>query len=339
MNLLAVRNELHRMFPLRWKMTRGYRLPTGDPAQPYYISWSAAPRPIGEGWDAPVFDEHGVVQIGTYRNPVQLSQFGFHQYARACEGDERARASFLAQATYLAHNQRSDGGYEYPIPAPAFNAKPGWLSAMAQGEAASVLLRAHAITGDAMYLERGRHALEPLKRDMSRGGASTIDRGDVFFEEVAAEPACHILNGHLYAHFGVWEYVRFGFADDELTTLYHDALRTVERWLPYYDAGGWSCYDLAADSAGRRHYAPLWYHHFHIAQLRVFAAMTQRDIFAGMADRWESALHRYDVRARVWAYNAASLARAAARRVQRRATTAFQPIVLPAAPTEPAARS
>lgn len=327
----AILGELQRMFPLDWTMRRGYRLPSGQLGERYYIQWSGAPRPAGEGWDAAGFDDDGVIRLGNYRNTVHIAQYALTQYEDAAYGDRAARDRFIAQARWLVASQRDDGGYPYPIELPAYNAPRGWISAMAQGEAASVLLRAFALTEDTRYRDAGVHALLPLGRDVSEGGASYLRDRDVFFEEVAAEPACHILNGHLYAAFALWEYVRHGIAGEHLTALHHGALRTVERWLPAYDADGWSCYDLAVDASGRRHYAPLWYHQFHIAQLRVFAAMTGSTRCAHMAEHWYMALSRRDVRARVWQYGAGSLVRAFERRLRRAPLRSFEPIQLASA--------
>lgn len=336
MNARAIASELRRMFPVTWAMRRGFRLPSEYVGQPYYIAWSGAPRPAGEGWNEAGFYDDGVLKLGSYRNPVQISQFAFTQYALAYDGNATARARFIAQAEWLARAQRPDGSYPYPIDVPAYNARAGWVSGMAQGEAASVLLRAFSLTCDTRFRDAGVRALAPLLRDVRDGGASFLRDGAVFFEEVAVAPECHILNGHLYAAFAVWEYTRFGLGGPELAALHNDALRTLIRWLPAYDVDGWSCYDLAVDDERRRHYAPLWYHHFHIAQLRVYAAMTDTPSFGAMSDRWRNALDDPKVRARVWKYNAQSLARSLRRRVTRRTVVSFSP--MPSIPISTSAR-
>ena len=326
MKASAIYNELRRMFPVNWEMSRAYRLPTGNVSQPYYIAWSAAPRPRGEGWSHAFFDENGVLITNGFHNPVSISQFALYHYARGVAGDGISRARFIAQADHLVRAQRSDGAYPYPKPLPAYGAPSGWLSGMAQGEVASVLLRAFALTGAQHYRNYALAALQPLCVDVSEGGASYLRNGNVFFEEVATLNPCHILNGHLYAAFAMWEFSHFGIGGDAIRALHHDAVHTLERWIPQYDALGWSYYDLAVDGAGRRHQAPLWYHQFHIAQLRVYAAMTGRELFAKIADRWQGALDRRDVRARVWRYAAESLVNGLRRRATRAPVTAFSPL-------------
>lgn len=317
--------ELSRMFPLQWEMRRAYRLPSSEPGQPYFIAWDAAPRPVGEGWVHATFDERGVLvtERGQYL-PVTIAQFAFHEYARyaASEAND-AKVRFLAQAEYFVRAQRADGGYPYEEPLPDYGATAGWLSGMAQGEAASVLLRAHSLTNDERFRDAGVRALEPLKHDTRAGGASFIRDGAVFFEEVATPEPCHILNGHLFAAFGVWEYARLGLGSADVRLLHEDAAKTLARWLRRFDDDGWSLYDLAIGESGARHIAPLWYHHFHIAQLNVYAQMTGNPLFHDMADRWERALGDIGVRARVWRRNATYLARDVRRRLAGKPRAAF----------------
>jgi len=305
---MSIGLALQRMFPLRWERRRTFRLPTGAPLEPYPIEWSAGPPPEGEGWEAQAFDAAGVLLIDGRYNPVDIAQFALTCF-------QRRPQTFLKQADFLRDAQRLDGGYPYEIALPPYGAASGWLSAMAQGEAASVLLRAFWTTDDRRYADAALRALEPLLRDVRDGGVSFLRGNDVFFEEVAVDPH-HILNGHLFAAFGLWEAIRAGVADAPLIALHDRAVDTLLRWLPDFDSGGWSCYDLAVDERGERHLAPLGYHHFHIAQLRVYAVMTGRAAFAKQADRWEAALREKSVRRRVWSYGAYWLLNAIQRKAQ-----------------------
>lgn len=289
--------EAQRLLPLRWDMMRRYRLPGNDIAQPYYLSWDPGNELFGERWTE--FDESGILRNGGYYNAVSIAQYALHCYELLCGGDAGSREPFLKHAEYLLRAQRGDGMYVYENAFPQYGVRPGWYSCMAQGEASSVLLRAYALTSDFRYLDGALRALEPLERDVSADGASIV-RGDVvFFEEIAQQP-CHILNGHLYAAFAVWEMCAFGFAPQSLRDLHEASIRTLLRWLPQYDARGWSYYQLAARAGGERHFATLFYHQTHIAQLDIYAAMTGRPEFRDMSRRWRAGLHNLGVRARVW---------------------------------------
>jgi D-glucuronyl C5-epimerase C-terminus len=92
-------------------------------------------------------------------------------------------------------------------------------------------------------------------------------------------------------------------------------MQTLIQWLPLYDDNGWSYYQLAARK-GERHYASIFYHYTHIAQLNVFAAMTGCEQFRVFADRWRTGLNRVDVRRRVWKDSAKWLAQSVRRRVR-----------------------
>ena len=70
---------------------------------------------------------------------------------------------------------------------------------MGQGQAASVLLRAHSLTGRAEYLESARGALAPLLTDVEHGGVMrTIDGVGVLEEDPAELPAA-VLNGWIFS--------------------------------------------------------------------------------------------------------------------------------------------
>jgi hypothetical protein len=314
--------ELRRAFPLSWRMVRSCRLPTAQQDEPYYLSFEPGGGIFGEQWTA--FDENCVLYKGTY-NPVSISQYALHLYDRARLGDKDAQRGFLAQIEYLCRAQDEDGLYRYSVPNAPYGLSPGWISAMAQGEVFSVLLRAYALTKNATYLDRATAALRPFERDVSQGGVSFIRNHDVFFEEIAGCPA-HVLNGHLFAAFGVWEACRYGLASPILKDLHAASIETLLRWLPDYDDDGWSFYQLAVRDGGERHYAPIQYHQTHIAQLKVYAAMTERAQFAEMSQRWRAGLDRWDVRVRVWADSASWLSQLIKRRISGKSAAPWQPL-------------
>ena len=153
----TIANELSRMFPLKWDMRRRYRVPSAEPGQQYFIEWDASPYPIGEGWVSATFDERGVLisSLGLHI-PVTIAQFAFHEYARYVEtGNGDVKKRFLDQAEFFVRSQRGDGAYTQAETVPDYRATPGWISGMAQGEAASVLLRAHVLTGDERFKAAG----------------------------------------------------------------------------------------------------------------------------------------------------------------------------------------
>jgi heparosan-N-sulfate-glucuronate 5-epimerase len=289
---------LRSYFPTSFRIRRRYRLPTAERSQPYYIYYPGS-GVVDEPWKRVTFDRDGVVVTPQGYNPVTVAQYALYSHERMVRNVAGSDDAFRANAEYLRVHQRDDGALSYSFALPKYGVERGFISAMAQGTAASVFARHFALTDDARWADAAVLALEPLKRDVAGGGCSFIRDGAVFFEEVATDQPVHILNGHLFAAFGVWDLARFGLADPALRALHDAAVETLRRWLPRFEDRGWSYYQLAT-RAGARHYAHIIYHHLHIAQLQVYAAMTGVSAFAETARRWEEGLRRFDLKARVW---------------------------------------
>jgi len=302
-------------FPLDWSHRRGWRAPS-TPASfrgAYYVTWFAGSGTYGEDWESKPRDGDGVLLTNgmpTY-HPIGIAQFALHCYGRWIEqGDAVARESFLAQARWLQRSQRRiglvDGCYPFPFPWPKYGAPSGWLSAMAQGEAISVLLRAHGLKPGAGFDAAARTAARPFDSAIERGGVVFKDGQDVFLEECAVLPAPHILNGCIFALWGVWELEQFD-PQPRRRELIDAVLGTLLRWIGAFDTQWWSRYSLQRSAGGRGHLATLKYHAFHIAQLRVLAEMTGDARFARIAERWEAYVSQFASRARVLFETALSL--------------------------------
>jgi heparosan-N-sulfate-glucuronate 5-epimerase len=305
--------SLLRAFPVDWNVKRPYRLPSGS-LGPYYIEWQSGSGPYGENWDNAPLDAEGTLLSGSARSyhPIRIAQFGLHSHARWCVTRASAdHAAFLAQARWLAANARDRAGVPgcliYEFPWPKYGASIGWISAMAQGEAISLLLRAADAQGDATFREAAVRLAQPFRFDVSKGGVVyRTPYGDAFLEEAAVLPASHILNGHIFALWGLLE-LRSALTEPWLAELADAALGTLRRRLPLYDAGYWSYYNLLATGSGFRSVALLKYHAFHIAQLRVTAALTGDAYFSVIADRWQGYADSTWCRLRVLANTAAGL--------------------------------
>jgi heparosan-N-sulfate-glucuronate 5-epimerase len=316
---------LRSFFPTNWEMRRRYRLPSEEAGQAYYIYYPSG-LALDRPWPELTFDAEGVAVTAEGYNPVTIAQYALYSHERMSRGVDGSHEAFRAQARYLAERQRADGSYVYDVRFPEYGVEPGFICAMAQGTAASVLVRAFAVTGDARYREAARRAAEPLKKDVSAGGAAFIRGGYAFFEEIASERPCHILNGHLFACFGIYDLARFGLADTQLRSVHERSMETLLRWLPRYEHRGWSYYHLAERDGGARHLAHISYHQLHVAQLYVYAVMTGRADFRATAARWENALRDVRTRASVWFDSAGWLGEIASERVGIRRRGPWRPL-------------
>ncbi|HID95731.1 MAG TPA: hypothetical protein EYP53_06715 [Candidatus Latescibacteria bacterium] len=259
---------------------------------PYPLSFAH----IITGGYFPKFDTSGIplgVSCGGHHyNPTAVCGYAFGLFELFCKYQRpKDRDDFLKQAGWLLSNQRVEersgkkvGVWIYDYEDTYSGASPPWISGMAQGQAISVLLRAHALVNDERYLEAACLAFEPFQIDLREGGVRSFDFGGlIFFEETPSDPPCHVLNGFIYSIIGIRElYDHTG--DRTALALFNQAITTLERVLPLYDLGFWSSYDLP--SRGFKNPASLWYHDVHIVLLDVLFEMTGKPIFASYSWRW-----------------------------------------------------
>src|SRR5260370_23294343 len=239
--------------------------------------------------------EDGVVMVPgpggrCYYNPVSASLFALARHTRAHRDEASGSmdlAAFFTQAFHLRASQDEDGGWRYPIPVARYGLTPGWRSAMAQGLAVSVLLRAVDITGEQSYFDAATAARALMLRPLESGGCADYDEsGEPFLEKCPCDARCHILNGALYALIGLHELeARTG----ELAHI--SAARRLASQLESYDLGYWSRYDLLFSAP-----ATLAYHSLHVSLLKIAAQLFANQAFSSTAQRWRSyagnTLHR-----------------------------------------------
>jgi heparosan-N-sulfate-glucuronate 5-epimerase len=280
-------------FPLTWSHRRAYGLESlSDPGRsPYFIEWDPGNGAYGEDWTNAPRDSRGVLLSGheRYYHAIRIAQFALHRFGIWHRtADVAARKDFLAQAAWLRDCQQNDGipgTYRFAFPWHKYGAGVGWASAMAQGEAISVLLRAHGMQKDAGFDAAALRAAQPFRADIDGGGVVWKSGEDVFFEEVANRHAPHILNGCVYALWGVWELWQLT-GEPWLGEISERCVQTVLRWLPRFDTGWWTLYSLLHSSTRRPHIATLKYHEFHITQMRVLSKMFDEPSFDDAAVRW-----------------------------------------------------
>jgi hypothetical protein len=236
----------------------------------------------------PLLNYHG--KIGLQYNPIAIAQYGLGNYNLFRRtGDPERRHKFLAAADWLVGNLEQnpaglwvwnhhfDWEYRTPLKAP-------WYSALAQGQGVSLLVRAFYETRDERYFEAAGWAFRAFVIDVRHGGVSYWDpTGQVWFEEYIVDPPSHILNGFLWASWGVYDYALLT-QDDEAMQLFDSAVRTLIANLDRYDTGYWSLYELSPTRLPML--ASPFYHRLHIVQLQVMAKLTGQDVFRNCARRW-----------------------------------------------------
>jgi len=252
----------------------------------------------------PQLDYHG--QIGLQYNPIAIAQYGlgnYNLYQRT--GDSERRKKFFLVADWLcshleqnAHglavwNHHFDWEYRDTLKAP-------WYSALAQGQGISVLVRAHKESRDSRYLDAAQRALASFFQPMAEGGVAFIDdRGDLWFEEYIVSPPTHILNGFIWAAWGIYDYY-LASEHPSARELFSRAVQTMLHNLDRYDLGFWSLYEQSGTRLPM--VASPFYHQLHIVQLRVMHRLTGEEAFARVADRWDGYTRNRSNRARALCY-------------------------------------
>jgi heparosan-N-sulfate-glucuronate 5-epimerase len=260
----------------------------------------------------PLLDYHGY--IGPQYNPIAIAQYGLGNYnlfRRSLLGqteDATRRKKFFLIADWLCShleqnphglavwNHHFDWEYRNTLKAP-------WYSALAQGQGISVLVRAWKESSDSRYLEAARRALASFYQPVTEGGvAFTDDRGDLWFEEYIVSPPTHILNGFIWAVWGVYDYF-LATKDDAAQNLFSRAVQTLLHNLDRYDLGFWSLYEQSGTRLPM--VASTFYHRLHIVQLRIMHRLTEEKDFVRIADRWETYTDSRINRTRALCYKAA----------------------------------
>jgi heparosan-N-sulfate-glucuronate 5-epimerase len=229
---------------------------------------------------------------------LELSLWSVHETE-----ENLAAATHIGQ--WLCGTQDADSGkwaYEFDYRLAGFKRglQAPWPSAMAQGQAISLLTRLYRATGDNGYLAASRLACAPLEHDVREGGLRADLFGHPFYEEYPTDPPSFVLNGFIHALFGLYDLKVLG--DDRAHQLLGDGMHTLIRFLPLYDARGMSAYDLGhITSPPRNVIAYLNYHRKHVALLRALYSVWPDDTIAFYASLWAGPLpepiHRRLVRA------------------------------------------
>ncbi len=233
--------------------------------------------------------------------PVSLLQIGLGAWQRSLDDDDPERGGWSRVARQVADwaivDMDGHGLFAHLQPMPhTYKIDPPWHSAMAQGLAASLLVR----TGDDRDALRAARSL----LDRSYGLISDTIDGPIL-EEYPAEPRPHVLNGWMWALLGLHDIVHSTeLTDDDATRLsardgWEAGVASLVAQAPAYETGrGWSTYDRYPHSIAN--VASPFYHQLHVTMVRAIARVApepdQAVSLDALADRWEHALSNPIVR-------------------------------------------
>ncbi len=233
----------------------------------------------------PLYVNKGV----TYYLPVLICSYALgHLEICGQKASAESLSRFLTAVDWLVSQQDSQGVWLTNFPMEKFGLLKPYPCAMVQGLGISCLTRAFLTTNDETFLESAVRAMAPYRKDVRQGGVASCDKDRVFYEEFPAVPYRHVLNGFIFAMWGLHDLVRVIDSRDA-KELYNEGLKTLVEWLPRYDIGYWSLYHIGE---GPQNPATVPYHRLHVAQLAVMYALTGHRVFKQYQKRWSEYLSK-----------------------------------------------
>jgi heparosan-N-sulfate-glucuronate 5-epimerase len=216
--------------------------------------------------------------------PTSLAQLALGWWERHLDGEVGAGVWFDFLAELLARQAVAAGEqlrWPFTVAVPKYGLSSGWCSAMTQGQVASVFVRQHLRTGDDRWGEYALAAVRPLVRKTEL--VSETPAGPVL-EEAPSDPPSHILNGWIYALWGLWD-ASVGLHDTDAERAFATSMVTLRAMLPAYDVGWWTRYSLYPHVL--TDLAKPFYHRIHVLQLHVTARAAGYADLAATAQRWQ----------------------------------------------------
>jgi hypothetical protein len=221
---------------------------------------------------------------------VWLIQFALGAVERhLAAGDERFLAAAERVGRRLLDKQEREGRlagawlHQRPL-MHTYDLRPPWISAMAQGQGASLLVRLHQLLGGEDWADAAALALRPLELPVEQGGVLRHLDGHRFPEEYPSSPPSYVLNGLIFTLWGHRDVARVH-RDSTPGERFAEGVDLLAATLPRWDLGYWSRYDLFPHRLPN--VASSFYHSLHVNQLRALEAMTDRPEIRAVRERWE----------------------------------------------------
>jgi hypothetical protein len=219
-------------------------------------------------------------------NHVSIVQLGLGAWQHA-SADERWTGVLREVVDGVVDELSGDALLEYRFPMPhTYRLDPPWVSAMAQGQAASLLLRSAELLSRPGLVDAAFLALEPLVRGTPPLVVRTA-AGPVL-QEYPTEPPAHVLNGWIFGLFGLYDAGATEEGSERgraARAAFDEGAAAVAARLPLYElARGWSRYDLFPHPLAN--VASPFYHRLHVELLRSLGRLRPHMRIAQTQARW-----------------------------------------------------
>ena len=260
---------------------------------PYYLDFAEVLKLVEGGYHG-ARDEKGVPlndvgAQGQFYNVITIAQYAVALHDTMLESGEtpQSREKLEAQLEAIVAHIEMEGEWKGFFRANWNNQKylelrAPWVSALAQGNGISALLRGFEWNGDPRWMTCATAMFEAMERPLNQGGVSEWDEnGHFWLEEYPMNPPSHVLNGFIFALWGVLDYAR-ATGDQRAWQWWNAGCETLRARLPDYDCGFWSVYDLSHRELATQYYQ----RNIHVPQLEAMHALTGDEIYQKYARRW-----------------------------------------------------
>lgn len=256
----------------------------------YYMTFfdkTRYPGPFDRG-GIPLLNYHG--KVGQQYNPIAIAQYGLGHYNLYKKNGDRDNFEIAKrQADWLVNNlegnQRNAKVWMHHFDWESRDLlKAPWYSALAQGNGISLLTRLYLETKNQKYFEAIKMAFKAFLVNLDEGGVRYVDnQGYYWLEETILQPPTHVLNGFIWAMWGVRDYFLLT-REGAAKILFDRCVQTLKSNLYQFDCGFWSIYEQAGTKL--KMLASPFYHSLHIVQLQIMHKITEEPIFKKYADEW-----------------------------------------------------
>jgi len=221
--------------------------------------------------------------VGLQYNPTRVAAYGLANFNLFLNtGDEDLKVKFLKCADWFLSVKSARYEYHFDWG----DLKVPWISCMAQGEAASVLIRAYQVTDNIIYLKHAKKSLDPFFYKVLSGGVqSELLDGSVFLEEYPSQKPSHALNGFLYALIGLGEFCNIS-KKEKHKSLFLALVTSLEKQINLWSTGSWSLYEVVETSKIKNYCTPS-YHNLQISQLKWLYAQHPSSSIQKTIFHWE----------------------------------------------------
>jgi hypothetical protein len=219
-------------------------------------------------------------------NATTVAQTALGWWERHLGGEAIALANYLTHTDALLSMADRVGDrllWRYEIEVPKYRRAAPWFSSMAQGQAASVLVRAYLATGQDRYADAALSALRILEDSADPRGLVIDALHGPVLEECPSDPPSQILNGWVFTLWALWE-TYIGLGETVHNHLFERSARALERTLPDYDLGWWTRYSLFPRPDDDL--AKPAYHRIHADQMEAMYRLTGSLVFHDAHLRW-----------------------------------------------------